>query len=235
MHTRAERCGRFHSMSSRLPSPVRRCLDFRFGPGLRYPALGGRERATQSAGWHTRRVPLGRRRQSACGGPFRGGDNQLYVRSWPDMLGETLVSDQDGQLTGAIYPQWSPDGSVLYYQKRNEGFAASVSTDDGFRVTATRKLPFTVSSIRTDGSWLRILWGFRPKKTGMCRVDSWSRQTGSRNCGRGWAAGSNSQVRWGSTPRPLSVGVCPAYHRSSPHTGALCPTSSTPPTSRLSG
>jgi hypothetical protein len=26
-----------------------------------------------------------------------------------------------------------------------------VSTDDGFRVTATRKLPFTVSSIRTDG------------------------------------------------------------------------------------
>jgi hypothetical protein len=39
---------------------------------------------------------------------------------------------------------------VLYYQKRNEVFAAAVSTHDGFRVTATRKLPFTVSSLIQD-------------------------------------------------------------------------------------
>jgi len=38
---------------------------------------------------------------------------QLYVRSWPDLEGEILVSEGEANVTSQSYPQWSADGATL--------------------------------------------------------------------------------------------------------------------------
>ena len=88
----------------------------------------------------------------------RSGTSQLYVRSWPELEGETLVSDGEWDLRRAMYPQWSPDGATLYYQKRDRIFAAEIRAQDGFEVLSTRTLPFQalgqLQDIHPDGRLL---------------------------------------------------------------------------------
>ena len=47
---------------------------------------------------------------------------EVYVRSWPDMLGGRLVSDQDGQLTGAMYPPVAPGWIGALLSETQRGF-----------------------------------------------------------------------------------------------------------------
>jgi hypothetical protein len=80
----------------------------------------------------------------------RSGASQLYVRSWPDLEGEILVSEGAADVARQSYPQWSADGATLYYQKRNQIFAASVRTEDGFEVLSTPILPFEANGWLQD-------------------------------------------------------------------------------------
>jgi len=42
------------------------------------------------------------------------GQGEVYIRSFPDPRGETVISEGGGST-----PQWSPNGSTLYYKNRN--------------------------------------------------------------------------------------------------------------------
>ena len=80
----------------------------------------------------------------------RSGTRQLYVRSWPELEAETLVSEGEGSVTEFSFPQWSPDGGTLYYQSGDQILAARVRTDDGFEVLSTRTLPVQVTRFLLD-------------------------------------------------------------------------------------
>ena len=59
------------------------------------------------------------------------GQDEVYVRAFPEPVGQTLVS-----VNGAIEPMWSLDGRMLFYRTALEMVAASVQTEPVFRVTA---------------------------------------------------------------------------------------------------
>ena len=80
----------------------------------------------------------------------RSGTPQLYVRNWPELEAETLVSVGEGRVAEFSFPQWSPDGGTLYYQRGEQIFAARIRTDDGFEVLSTRTLPVQVTGFLLD-------------------------------------------------------------------------------------
>ncbi len=59
------------------------------------------------------------------------GQDEVYVRAFPEPEGQTLVS-----VNGAIEPMWSLDGRMLFYRTALEMVAASVQTEPVFRITA---------------------------------------------------------------------------------------------------
>ena len=84
---------------------------------------------------------------------------EVYVRSWPDLSGRTLVSAGDVVQFGFSYPTWAPSGQTLYYLGADRRMvAAELSTDDGFRVLERRPtavlVPTThyVQDLHPDGS-----------------------------------------------------------------------------------
>ena len=80
----------------------------------------------------------------------RSGTLQLYVRSWPDLEGGTLVAEGEANLSFQSHPQWSADNGTLYYHEQNRIRAASIGTEDGFEVLSTRTLPFQVTGFLQD-------------------------------------------------------------------------------------
>ncbi len=71
----------------------------------------------------------------------RGGSLQLYVRSWPELTGETQVSTGEAPLTRDGFPQWSSDSRTLYYLDNERIVAADLRTAPGFVVEKRRTLP----------------------------------------------------------------------------------------------
>ena len=59
------------------------------------------------------------------------GQDEVYVRAFPEPAGQTLVS-----VNGATEPRWSLDGRMLFYRTALEMVAASVQTEPVFRVRA---------------------------------------------------------------------------------------------------
>ena len=61
----------------------------------------------------------------------RSGEQEVYVQATSGEGGRYPVSTNGGHS-----PRWAPNGSAVYYAVGEAVMAASVSTDDGFRVTA---------------------------------------------------------------------------------------------------
>jgi hypothetical protein len=80
----------------------------------------------------------------------RSGTAQLYVRSWPGLESETMISAGDADLGDIGYPQWSPDGRTLYYSRDAELVAAELRATDRFEVVDRRTLPFRVNGFLQD-------------------------------------------------------------------------------------
>ena len=75
------------------------------------------------------------------------GQREVFVRPWPDVNGGKWQVSRDG----GTEPQWSPDGSELFYRSgRQDLVAAQVSGSGAFRVGATRTL-FSVAEFLGDG------------------------------------------------------------------------------------
>lgn len=64
------------------------------------------------------------------------GQDEVYVRSFPDASRKWTVSPDGGQL-----PLWSRDGKELFYRKGSELIAVSVSTSPSFSIQSAAPLP----------------------------------------------------------------------------------------------
>ena len=69
------------------------------------------------------------------------GQDEVYVRAFPEPAGQTLVS-----VNGGTEPMWSLDGRMLFYRTALEMVAASVQTEPVFRVRARDVLFFDTYS-----------------------------------------------------------------------------------------
>ncbi|MDA0205871.1 MAG: hypothetical protein O3A53_19420 [Acidobacteria bacterium] len=64
------------------------------------------------------------------------GQDEVYVRSFPDANRKWTVSPGGGQM-----PRWSRDGKELFYRKGSELVAVSVSTNPSFSLQSAAPLP----------------------------------------------------------------------------------------------
>jgi serine/threonine-protein kinase len=65
---------------------------------------------------------------------------QLYVRTYPELGGQWIVSDPaDGTVLGT-YPLWTPDGQALIYWQDGRIVRANLSTDPTFQVLSREDL-----------------------------------------------------------------------------------------------
>ena len=99
------------------------------------PEEGGTPTPLLNADWGERGASISPDGRWIAYSSARGGTAQLYVRSWPDLGGETRVSPEEAPLALFGQPQWSPDSRTLYYHKNQQIYAAELDTSNGIRVT----------------------------------------------------------------------------------------------------
>ncbi len=78
------------------------------------------------------------------------GGLQVYVREFPN--GESFAVST----AGGAEPQWSADGSELYFRRGESLYALSVSTQSGFELSAARlilKQPFDRNTYRDRAAY----------------------------------------------------------------------------------
>jgi serine/threonine-protein kinase len=84
------------------------------------------------------------------------GQPEVYLRSFPEPGGLTIVSEGGGSI-----PFWSSDGSTLFYTSEGRPFTAArierdpvpvvVSREDAFSPTGVTVRPFQGSALHPDG------------------------------------------------------------------------------------
>lgn len=88
----------------------------------------------------------------------RGGSAQVYVRSWPELEGETRISSGDVEVNRLSNLHWAPDSGTLYYQVGEQLVAADVRSENGLVVEGRRTLAgqmnVVIMSVQPDGRFL---------------------------------------------------------------------------------
>ena len=88
------------------------------------------------------------------------GEREAYIIPFETEGGSVLIS---GSATGWVrYPQWSPDGTKIYYQQGGQMWVADVTTTPDFMVTGRRSLFALDAYWATSGNYTLSNWDVAP-------------------------------------------------------------------------